>query len=281
MPNVTLSQIGKSAILCACGCGNYNIISKHFLYRSPPRYISGHNTPKGIISPWLNTIELRKRDSETKKRLYKLGLLYIPSYKGHISTRRRGEMVICKSCGKEFYNPLDRKKEGKGIFCSRSCYAKDQKARIMPLETRQKISDFHKGKMPKNIMRPGKFCNVRRGHYNINNKDFFFRSKWEANYALYLDFLVKQGKIIKWEYEVDVFIFEKIKFGTRSFRPDFKIFNNDGTVEYHEVKGWMNAKSKTKLNRMRIYYPDIKLRLIDSKPYLVIKRQVGKLLGFF
>jgi hypothetical protein len=138
-----------------------------------------------------------------------------------------------------------------------------------------------RGIMPKNTMAAGKYCNVVRGWFNINGKRMFFRSKWEANYALYLDFLIAQSKITKWEYEAETFIFEKIKFGTRSFRPDFKIFNNDGSVEFHEVKGWMDKKSATKLKRMKIYFPQIKLKLVGKEDYQLLKKQVGSLLKFF
>ena len=82
------------------------------------------------------------------------------------------------------------------------------------------------------LQKPGAFCNIKRGYFDINGKKMFFRSKWEANYACYLDFLVKQKQIKKWEYEPDCFIFEEIKFGTRSYRPDFKVTNNDGSVIY-------------------------------------------------
>ena len=130
-------------------------------------------------------------------------------------------------------------------------------------------------------MREGKFGNIKRGWFKIEDKEMFFRSKWEANYVLYLNFLIKQLQIKKWEYEKDVFIFDKIKFGTRSYRPDFKIFNNDGNIEYHEIKGWMTPKSKTQLNRMRIYYPKIKLIIIDRKIYDDIVKKVGKALNFY
>lgn len=127
----------------------------------------------------------------------------------------------------------------------------------------------------------GKYGNVKRGWYQIGSKKMFFRSKWEANYALYLNFLVKQKQIKKWEYEKDVFIFHKIQFGTRSYRPDFKIFNNNDSIEYYEIKGYMDAKSKTKLKRMAKYYPKIKLILIDSEGYKDIKNKIGKLLKFY
>ena len=273
------NKLGISNLICACGCGENIIIYRRNLYRNPPKFISGHNLK--FVERRPQSKETKEKTSKTKKELYRLGLLYIPSRKGIISPNRKGKMVICRICGKEFYNPIDREKEGKGIFCSRECYAIDQTKRKMPKETKMKISDAHVGNMPANNQRPGKFGNIKKAYYQINGKNIFFRSKWEANYALYLDFLVSQSKIIKWEYEVDVFIFEKIKFGTRSYRPDFKIFNNDKTVEYHEVKGWMDRKSKTKLNRMRIYYPAIKMRLVDGEAYKVIIKQLRGIIAWY
>lgn len=150
------------------------------------------------------------------------------------------------------------------------------------LEARMKISEAEKGKMPKNLNYPNiKFGNVKRGYYDINGESIFFRSKWEANYALYLDFLVEKKQIRRWSYEEDVFIFEKIKFGTRSYRPDFKIYNFDKTIIYHEVKGYMDSKSKTKIKRMAKYYADIKLIIIDAPVYKDLKKKLGKLLKFY
>jgi len=147
-------------------------------------------------------------------------------------------------------------------------------------ETREKQSKAMAGRMPKCMQLSGKWGNVKRGYYNINGKRMFFRSKWEVNYALYLDFLIEQKQIKKWTYEEDVFIFEKIKFGARSYRPDFKIYN-DKTIEYHEVKGYMTPKSKTQIKRMAKYYPDIKLIIIDKDIYMEIKKKLGKLLKFY
>jgi len=138
------------------------------------------------------------------------------------------------------------------------------------------------GKMPKNLTAGNSaYPNVQRGDYENSKGSMYFRSKWEANYALYLDFLVKQGQIKDWEYESDMFVFESILFGTRSYRPDFKIFNNDGTFEYHEVKGYMDGRSKTKLKRMAKYYPEVKLILIDGDYYRTLYKQVSKLLNFY
>jgi len=101
---------------------------------------------------------------------------------------------------------------------------------------------------------------------------FFVRSSWEANYARYLKFLQSKNKIVKFEYEPDTFFFEQIKRGTRHYTPDFKVWTSENCFEYHEVKGWMDAKSKTKLARMKKYYPEIKIILIEKKEYQSIAK---------
>ena len=105
----------------------------------------------------------------------------------------------------------------------------------------------------------------KQGWYVVGENRVYFRSKWEYKYACYLEYLLQFKQILKWQYEEDKFWFEKIKSGTRCYTPDFKITLLNGSIEYHEVKGYMDSKSKTKLNRMRIYYPDVKMRLIDKE----------------
>ena len=155
--------------------------------------------------------------------------------------------------------------------------------RPVSLETRIKKSNLMAGRMPKNMMfgLSGSYPNVQRGDYENSKGTMYFRSKWEANYALFLDFLVKQNEIKTWEYEPDCFIFEQIKFGTRSYRPDFKVFNHDGSFEYHEVKGYMDSKSKIKLKRMAKYYPDVKIVLIDTAYYEAVKKKMSSILHFY
>src|SRR3990172_11890794 len=110
---------------------------------------------------------------------------------------------------------------------------------------------------------------------------YYLRSRWERNYARYLNYLIKNNQIKSWEYEVDVFWFNKIKRGVVSYKPDFKVYNFDDSIEYHEVKGWMDDKSKTKINRMRIYYPKVKLYIIDHKIYKDIKNKLSRLIEFW
>ena len=101
---------------------------------------------------------------------------------------------------------------------------------------------------------------------------FYVRSKWEANYARYLKFLKEKGEIYGFEYEPDTFIFEQIKKGTRSYMPDFKVWLTEEKSEYHEVKGWMDPKSKTKLSRMGKYYPEVKIIVIGPSEYKDLKQ---------
>ena len=76
----------------------------------------------------------------------------------------------------------------------------------------------------------------------------YFRSKWEANYARYLNQME-----INWEYEPKTFWFEDIRSGTTSYTPDFYLVDSD---EWVEVKGRWDSKSKTKLRRFKKYHPE-------------------------
>ena len=100
----------------------------------------------------------------------------------------------------------------------------------------------------------------------------YFRSAWEANYARYLNLLQAQGVIAAWEYESHTFWFEAIKRGTRSYTPDFKVTFPDGQYQWHEVKGWMDPKSKTKLTRMAKYYPNEAIVVVGQDWFRAVVR---------
>jgi hypothetical protein len=107
---------------------------------------------------------------------------------------------------------------------------------------------------------------MNRGHggKRADLGDLYLRSSWEANYARYLNFLIEHKEIQNWQYEPDTFEFTNIKKGVRFYTPDFKVCLNNGEIEYHEVKGWMDNKSITRGKRMEKYYPEIKIKLIDK-----------------
>ena len=69
---------------------------------------------------------------------------------------------------------------------------------------------------------------------------------------------------------------EAIRRGVRSYTPDFKIWEA-GEPYFVEVKGWMDARSKTKIKRMAKYHPGIKLIVIDSKAYEQLRKKVSGL----
>ena len=98
----------------------------------------------------------------------------------------------------------------------------------------------------------------------LDGKHYFFRSQWEKKYAKYLAFLKKINDIQDWDHEPYTFWFDGIKRGVVSYLPDFKVIKKDGTHYWVEVKGFMDKKSATKLKRMKKYFPEEEVRLIDK-----------------
>lgn len=170
-----------------------------------------------------------------------------PNWKGGLIEKH------CENCGKPMFAipSMAEKKR----FCSRSCTA----------VWRIKNETPNYGKRS----RSGKREDLG---------GLYVRSSWEANYARYLNWLTSLGEIKSWEYEACEFRFNKIKRGNCFYIPDFKITNNDDSVEYHEVKGWMDKDSRTKLNRMSKYYPEVKIVIIDKDVYRAIALQVRNLI---
>lgn len=106
------------------------------------------------------------------------------------------------------------------------------------------------------------FVKARRGRRE-DLGGIFFRSQWEANVARYLNWLG-----LRWEYETKTFEFP-IRHGITRYTPDFWVPDLN---EFWEVKGYLDAASKTKLKRMAKYHPDVKLLVIGRREYLEIKR---------
>jgi hypothetical protein len=98
----------------------------------------------------------------------------------------------------------------------------------------------------------------------IGDKKIYFRSSWEYYYAIFLEKLKQERKIIDYKHEPKCFWFEDIKRGVRSYLPDFCVIHNDGKEEWCEVKGYYDSKSKTKMKRMAKYYPQVNIRLVGA-----------------
>lgn len=105
----------------------------------------------------------------------------------------------------------------------------------------------------------------KQGWREIGGSRIYFRSRWEANYGRYLQWKKERGEIKSWEHEPQTFWFHKIKRGSVTYLPDFKITNIDESHYWVEVKGWYDQRSKTKIKRFKKYYPEEKLILVDAK----------------
>lgn len=174
--------------------------------------------------------------------------------KGDKSPRWRGGgrvKSVCVGCGKDFAAYRPDVERGYGKYCSQGCAASTR---------------IRNGEVPA--------YPTARGGKRTDLDDMYFRSAWEANYARYLNWLKRQGEIRGWEYEPDTFEFGGIKRGTRFYTPDFRIENKSGSIEYHEIKGYMDKASATKLKRMAKYYPNIRVVLIDKFAYKDLAKQV-------
>lgn len=140
---------------------------------------------------------------------------------------------------------------------------------IKPLKTRERNGTLYLSRK----------SSWKQGWREIGGIKKYYRSKWEANYARYLEYLKINKQIKNWQHEPKTFWFEKIKRGVRSYLPDFLVITNTDKEEYHEVKGWMDDKSKTKISRMAKYYPDIKLIIIEKELYNDIKKKISKIIS--
>lgn len=172
--------------------------------------------------------------------------------------KSRKESRTCLSCGKGFLMKRSDLSRGRGIgsFCSMKCKAK-----------RMSGTSYTALGLPRH-----------RGMGGFREDiGFYVRSRWEANWARYLGYLKSRGDIRDWEYEPRTFEFP-VKRGSKFYTPDFRVVENDGTVIWHEVKGWMSPQSKTKLRRFRKYYPEEKLIIIAGPDIRGVFLRLGALI---
>ena len=159
--------------------------------------------------------------------------------------------------------------------------------------------------MPRVFRVPGFGKSLRQLHPNKAGKradldNRYFRSAMEANFARYLNFLVRIGSVVEWHYEPIEFRFNEsaavtanawwkaqgkrralkgVERGAASFyRPDFRVIWKDGPPEFMEVKGWNSPTSKAKLKRMAAYFPREKVTLVDKKVFLPIEQEFCRLI---
>lgn len=147
-------------------------------------------------------------------------------------------------------------------------------ARMSPEEREAKLAVLHDAPAPRRG--ENTYSRTRSGK-RADLGGLFVRSAWEANYARFLNWLMAVGEVAAWAYEPRTFEFP-VKRGNRTYTPDFMVTRPDGHIEWHEVKGWMDAASLTKLRRFAKHYPDEVLVLIDEAAYRAIARDVAGLI---
>lgn len=168
------------------------------------------------------------------------------------------------------HTPETRQKMSDASIKAASLRTEEQKTAIAlkAMKTKEKNGTMH-------LPRIG--TTWKSGWREIGGIRKYYRSKWEANYAWYLQWLKEKGQIEDWKHEPKTFWFEGVKRGTVSYLPDFWVLELNGTDSFHEVKGWMDDRSKTKIKRMAKYYPNVKLVVIDSKGYAALAKSVSSL----
>ncbi len=168
----------------------------------------------------------------------------------HVSPPALKVVKPCATCGTSFSSSPSANRR----FCSRKCATDHQ-----PTKT-ARVKAFKASSRGENI-----YSRCPKGWVILGDKQAFCRSRWEAQYARYLQWMKERGSILDWEHEPETFWFHNIQRGVRSYMPDFKVTALNGSHEWHEVKGWMDQKSRTKLKRMAKYYPSEAVLVIDSK----------------
>jgi hypothetical protein len=117
----------------------------------------------------------------------------------------------------------------------------------------------------------------KQGWVELGERRFFARSRWEANYGRYLEWLRTNGKIANWQYEPAIYEFP-LKRGVTSNKPDFGVTELNGAYVLHEVKGWMSPESKTRIKRMKKYYPSVPMIIIEKRHMASLATQLGAII---
>ena len=76
-------------------------------------------------------------------------------------------------------------------------------------------------------------------------------NKTEARYSEQLDIEQSGGIVLSWAYEAVKLRLAKATFYT----PDFMVMRSDGTIEFHEVKGFWRDDARVKIKVAADKYP--------------------------
>ena len=108
----------------------------------------------------------------------------------------------------------------------------------------------------------------KQNKYHAKSSEYdgrWYHSKKEAAYAQELDLRKKAGDIKEWipQYKIDLKVYGK---HIANYYVDFKVINNDDSVELHEVKGFVTDLWRLKWKLLEAiydrYHPGITLVVI-------------------
>ena len=112
---------------------------------------------------------------------------------------------------------------------------------------------------------------IRREYRNepttatIGGQTHHFRSKFEYQWAKYLQFLKDTGDIAHWLYEPHTFYFHDVRTAPVQYTPDFVVKKPDGSAVWQECKGLLESHDATKFQRMAEQYPGEILELVMQR----------------
>lgn len=231
---------------CLCGCGTE--------IKSDRRFVSGHNSRNGGSSwcksrpPWNKGLTKEISDS-------------VAIGASKVSAALTGRKISYEIVEKQRRANTGKKRTGKALQNIIIAVNKPEyKEKLRLAITGKKRSSYTLSKMRESARREDvierKLRNGYKKYYYLSKsgKEWFMRSSWEIQYAIYLD-----GLKLNWVYEKRKF---KTEFGW--YYPDFYIENLD---EYHEVKGYLSDIAKQKLRSFKSLYPQEKLKIIDKSNF--------------
>lgn len=127
------------------------------------------------------------------------------------------------------------------------------------------------------------YNNVQPITATIDGKEYKFRSRSEFLFAVAISANIKKGndndtntpRLVGFEYEPKVFCFQVPKRNKiKSYLPDFCLLYSNGTHKWVEIKGRLDAASRTKIRLFREQYPNEKLELLMTNSAKFLRYKV-------
>lgn len=110
-----------------------------------------------------------------------------------------------------------------------------------------------------------------------DGRDITFNGSFEHAVGCYLDELLSQGKILRWEYEPKTFCFTYRK-RERRYTPDFFVKIDEETCAWLEVKGYIPLNALQRMKRFRSVYPLFNY-IIVGRNFFDLLKEDGKYSG--